>query len=248
MSRNAQRFSSRRSVKAEHSDKREIKPKFLEERKEKPKLVPMTDKQAEYMRLIETKKCVIATGLAGTSKTYIPTVIASDMWLKGEIEHIILVRPARSNSPSLGFFGGNAVEKMSLWLMPILDTLNQRLTKNVVLEAIKDGGIECLPLETIKGRSFGADTFVIIDEASDLTIEEMKSLLTRQGGGKMILCGDIEQSALSERSGLMFAHNLTERHPHLEKCVGFVDFNSYDDIVRSVECRKWIEVFHKEGL
>lgn len=248
MSRNAQRYSSRRSVKAEHSDKREIKPKFLEARKEQPKIVPITEKQAEYLRLIESKNCVIATGLAGTGKTWLPTVVACDLWLKGDIERIVLVRPARSNSPSVGFFGGSVIEKMSLWLMPILGTLNQRLTKNVVDEAIKDGMIECLPLETIKGRSFSSDTFVICDEASDLTVEEMKSILTRQGGGKMVLCGDIEQSALHEKSGMLFASRLADKYPHLQKYVGFVDFSDYSDVVRSAECREWIKVFHKEGL
>lgn len=245
MSRNAQRFNSRRSVKAEHSDKREIKPKFLEARKEQPKLVPMTDKQAEYIRLIETKNCVIATGLAGTSKTYIPTVIACDMWLRGEIERIVLVRPARSNSVSVGFFGGSAVEKMSLWLMPILSTLNKRLGRNVVQEAIKDGCIECIPLETIKGMSFGADTFVIGDEIEDVTIDEMKSILTRQGGGKMVLCGDVEQSALFASSGLLYVAEAADKYTSVKRHTGFVDFNSYDDIVRGKECKDWVEVFHK---
>ena len=248
MSRNAQRYSGRRSNKTEHSDVREIKPKFKEERSSVTPLSPMTHKQAKYMELIETKNCVIATGLAGSSKTYIPTVMACDMLRKGEIEHIVLVRPAISNSASLGYFGGSVVEKMSLWLLPILQTLHKRLGKGVVDENIKDGCIQCVPLETIKGTSFSKDTFVLVDEAEDLDIAEIKSILTRQGGGKMVLCGDIEQSALTERSGLLFAKRYTEKYPHLLNSIGFVDFNEYSDIVRSQECKDWVRVFHKEGM
>lgn len=248
MSRKAQRYASRRSVKEDFSEHREIKPKYLEERKAVPPLIAMNAKQQYYIDLIESKNCVIATGLAGTSKTYIPTVIACDMLRTGLIEKIVLVRPAVSNSASVGFFGGSVVEKMSLWLMPILSTLHKRMGKSVVDEYIKDGCIVCVPLETIKGQSFGKDTFVIGDEIEDVEIEEIKSILTRQGGGKMVLCGDIEQSALSQHSGLLFAKQMTERHPQLLNSVGFVDFNSYDDIVRSDECKDWVKAFHKERV
>lgn len=248
MSRNAQRYGSRRSHKEEVSDRREIKPKYLEERKQEQKLIPKNEKQAEYIRLIENMNCVIATGLAGTSKTYIPTVIASQMLREGEIERICLVRPAKSNSASLGFFGGSVVEKMSFWLMPILSTLHKQLGKSLVDEMIKDGLIDCIPLETIKGMSFGREVFVIIDEAEDVTIEEIKSIVTRQGGGKMVLCGDVEQTALYEHSGLKYAKALSEKYPELAAHTGFVDFNQYDDIVRGTECKEWVRVFHKEGM
>jgi phosphate starvation-inducible PhoH-like protein len=229
------------------SEKPVAKPKFEEVRKNVPPLVPMNELQAEYIRLIQTKRCIIATGYAGTSKTFIPTVIACDKLRKGEIKRIYLSRPNISNSKSLGFFSGDHVQKMSMWLLPILSTMYDRLGKNVVDLAIKSGDIQFVPLETIKGMSFGKETFVIVDEAEDLTIEEVKSVLTRQGGCTMVLAGDLEQSALSEKSGLAYVKRMVEKYPNLEGYTGFVDFNRPSDIVRSAECRAWILAFREEG-
>lgn len=231
---------ARRAEKRLESEK-VIKSKFLEERINNiTPLVPLNPLQAQYIKYIQEKKLVIATGFAGTSKTYIPTVMACDMWRKGEISRICLTRPNVSNSKSLGYFSGSLIEKMTNWLLPVLDIMNHRLGKNVVEIAIKAGDITFIPLETIKGMSFGPDTFVICDEAEDLTVAEAKTIVTRQGGGKMVLAGDLEQSALDEKSGLRFLKSMVERHPELETYTGFVDFNRPSDIVRSAECKAWI--------
>lgn len=218
-----------------------VKPKFKVVRESAiTPLVPMNSLQAEYINLINNRKLVIATGLPGTSKTFIPTMIACDMWRKGEISKIYLTRPNISNSKSLGYFSGSVVEKMSHWLMPVLDTMNRRLGKGVVEIGIKNGDIAFLPLETIKGNSFGSDTFVICDEAEDLSVKEISVLVARQGGCKMVLAGDIEQSDIGPGSGLGYIRDVLEHSPELEKFAGFVDFNSPSHIVRSSECRAWI--------
>ena len=223
-----------RSVKQSNGgDKPPAREKFAEERKVVSPLVPLNEKQAEYIRLIETKKCIVSTGYAGTSKTFIPTVMACDMLRKGEIKRIYLTRPNISNSKSLGYFSGDHIQKMSMWLLPILSTMYDRLGKNVVDLAIKSGEIQFVPLETIKGMSFGKDTFVIVDESEDLSVEEAKSVLTRQGGCTMVLAGDLEQSALKTNSGLAFIKRMVERYPELSDYTGFVDFNRPSDIVRS---------------
>jgi hypothetical protein len=175
-----------------------------------------------------------------THNTYIPTVMACDMWRKGEIDQIFLTRPNISQSKSLGFFSGSLVEKMMNWLLPVLDIMYKRLGRNVVEIAIKNGDIAFIPLETIKGMSFGPSTFVICDEAEDVTVAEAKTIITRQGGGIMVLAGDLEQSALDEKSGLRFLKNVVESNPDLEAYTGFVDFNRPSDIVRSAECKAWI--------
>lgn len=224
-----------------------IKAKFKEEREQSlTPLVPMNPLQAQYITFIQNKKLVIATGYPGTSKTYIPTVMACDMWRKGEINRICLTRPNVSNSKSLGYFSGSLVEKMTNWLLPVLDVMNQRLGKSVVEIAIKNGDISFIPLETIKGMSFGPNTFVICDEAEDISVCEAKSICTRQGGGKMVLAGDLEQSALNEKSGLLYLKNIVEKNPQLEKYTGFVDFNRPSDIVRSEECKAWIVAMRKD--
>jgi phosphate starvation-inducible PhoH-like protein len=206
----------------------------------------MNDKQAKYMQLLTDKKLVVATGYAGTSKTYIPTVMACDAYRKGQINKIFLCRPAMSESKSLGYFGGDLVDKCKNWLLPVLFTMYERLGKDVVEIAIRCGDIQFIPMETIKGMSFGKGTFIIVEECEDVTVKEAKSILTRQGGGTMVLAGDISQSALNERSGLKYIVDMIAKYPELEKTTGAVDFNDVDDIVRSKECKAWIVAMSKE--
>lgn len=241
------RGSAKRAVKQASGAPKVVKEKFQEERVVPP-LKPMNEKQAEYMRLISQKKLIVATGFAGTSKSFIPTVMACDAYRRGEIKKIYLTRPNISSSKSLGAFTGGVVEKMSNWLMPVLSIMHERLGREVVEIAIKAGDIVCIPLETIKGMSFGKDTFVIGEEAEDLTIDEIKSVLTRQGGCTMVLAGDIEQSALKEKSGLRFVQNMCKKYPELSDTTGFIDFNNVGDIVRSPECKAWIIAMRKEGI
>lgn len=235
-----------RAGKVASGEGRVVKQKFAEERKNVPPLKPMNDLQAEYIRLINTKSLIIATGFAGTSKSYIPTVMACDKWRAGDIDKIYLSRPAVSESKSVGFFKGSHIEKMSIWLLPILSTMYERLGKNVVDLAIASGDIAFIPLETIKGMSFGKSTFVIVDEAEDITIKEAKSIVTRQGGGTMVLAGDLEQAALNEKSGLAWLKKMVEKNACLEDTTGFVDFNRPSDIVRSDACKAWILAMRRE--
>ena len=236
-----------RADKASAGQERAIREKFIEERV-LPPLRPMNNKQANYMQLISDKKLVVATGYAGTSKTYIPTVMACDAYRKGEINKIFLCRPAMSESKSLGYFAGDLETKAKHWLLPVLSIMYERLGKEVVEIAIRSGDIQFIPMETIKGMSFGKGTFIIVEECEDVTVKEAKSILTRQGGGTMILAGDIGQSALNEKSGLKFIVDMIAKYPELEKTTGVIDFNDVDDIVRSKECKAWIVAMSKEKV
>ena len=128
--------------------------------------------------------------------------MACDAYRKGEINKIFLCRPAMSESKSLGYFAGDLETKAKHWLLPVLSIMYERLGKEVVEIAIRSGDIQFIPMETIKGMSFGKGTFIIVEECEDVTVKEAKSILTRQGRGYMILAGDIGQSALNEKSGL----------------------------------------------
>lgn len=226
---------------------RQISDKHLEKRAELVKpLTPLNQKQKEYMTLITNKKLVLATGLAGTSKTYIPTVMACDMFREGLIEKIYITRPNISNSKSLGYFGGSLIEKMANWTMPIMAILSQRLERGMIETALKRGQIVFVPMEVIKGMSFETNSFTICDEAEDLSIQEVKKLTTRQGGGIMVLCGDVSQSELSEYSGLKKLMTMAKNNPSLKGKVGMVDFNDPKDIVRSEECRDWVIAWESE--
>lgn len=228
-----------------------ISEKHRQQREEYVKqnpIVPLNPKQRKYMELLEDKKCIIATGFAGTSKTYIPTAIFADLYRTGKLKKIVLIRPAVSNSKSLGYFAGTIEQKSSVWLAPVIDVLYKRLGRPAALQAIANGDIEFVPMETVKGRSFDSDTAVIVTEAEDCTKEEIMSLLTRQNGCKMVIEGDVRQSALREESGLKLAIDLHSSHKSLQETMGLINFDDVQDIVRSRECREWIKVFVKEGL
>lgn len=209
---------------------------------------PMNAKQKLYKDMIEdfSIPTVLATGYAGTSKTWMPTAIACD-WLRlGKIDRLIFTRPNISNSKSLGFFTGSSVEKLSQWLMPVIDILKERLGANNLDLLIKKGDIIFLPLEVVKGYSANNCVF-ICDEAEDLSIEEAKKLVTRLGqNAKMILAGDISQSELKDASGLRFLINLAAKHENLS--LGTVDFNEVSDIVRSEAVKNWIIAFEEEKI
>lgn len=228
-----------------------VKDKFIQEIKSKIQhLVPLNAKQSEYIRLIKEKPLVIACGFAGTSKTYIPTVMACDALLlgslRGGIDKIILSRPNISNSKSLGFFKGSMEDKMSQWLAPVLSVMYERLGREVTTLHIEKGNIEFLPLEVIKGYS-ASDCFMLIDESEDLSWDEAKKVVTRQGKNcRMILAGDLSQSELKESSGMKKLIDIAKKNPQLD--VGLIDFNDYADIVRSKSVREWIKVLHKESL
>jgi phosphate starvation-inducible PhoH-like protein len=242
-----QRVKRTRKVKENLGEGRNISEKHLEERKEKFSAVkPMNDLQAEYIRMCKELPVVIATGYAGSSKTYIPTCIAAEKWYLGEIDKIYLLRPAVSDSASLGFFGGSLIEKSKNWLMPVLDTLYEKLGKSVVDLAIERGDIEPIPLQVIKGRSL-KNCFIICEEAEDITQKEFVKIITRGGvNSTLVLAGDILQTDLKGGNGLQLAIELYGENPDLPW--GFVDFNRPSDIVRSEAVKKAILALRRKGL
>lgn len=244
----AQVIGARREAKAERG--RQVKEKFVEAREEgrtkhdtKP-LVPRNEKQRAYIQSINENPLTIATGYAGTSKTYIPTVMACDAYLRGEIDKIVFVRPNISNSKSLGMFKGSAIEKMEMWLMPVINILRDRLTQGALETALENGNIQYVPLEVLKGFS-AENCFFIVDEGEDINQEEAKNIVTRQGRNcKMVISGDVSQSALKGSSGLKMLTRMASRHSHLP--IGFIDFNHVNDIERSQACKDWIIAFEKD--
>ena len=232
-----------RKQKAQEGAGRIIREKFLHDREEavraKP-LIPMNDRQREYIELIEDKPVVVATGFAGTSKSYIPAVMAADLYKLGRIDRIMLTRPAISNSQTLGFFKGSEIEKMSVWLGSVLPVFKERLGNAAFELAVSTGDISFVPLEVVKGLSLNR-TFFICEESSDLTKDEVIKLITRMGkDSTLVLAGDILQSELKTDSGLVWLTKFLERHENLKKNFGWVDFDSIDHIVRSNAVKEFI--------
>lgn len=231
-----------RATKAQDGKPRVVKEKFLQERQEriqaKP-LVAMNKKQQQYIEELNSKPIVIATGYAGTSKTYIPTVMAADLYKLGKIDKIIITRPAVSTSKSVGYFKGSELEKMSVWLNSVIPIFNERLGKAEFEIALAAKDIEFVPLEVIKGMSIN-NAWVLVEEASDLTKDEVVKMVTRMGkNSKLVLSGDIRQAELKEQSGLSWVADFVQRHSLTEN-FGFIDFNDVNDIVRSDAVRQFI--------
>lgn len=228
---------------------RQPKPKFQQEREENTlhnPVRPLNAKQRTYMELLETKDIIVATGFAGTSKTYLPTAIGCDKMRLGHIDKIIFSRPNISNSKSLGFFAGTLEEKMSNWLAPVLSVVTERMGAGGLEVALKHGDIQFQPLETIKGLSVN-NGWLIVDEAEDLSVEEVKKVITRVGKNcKLILAGDITQSELNEKSGLLWLIKFAARND-LSDIIGVVDFNNPNEIVRSEAVKRVVIAMNREA-
>lgn len=237
-----QQHRKTRKEKAESGDRRVVKPKFMEQREEAVKakpLVPMNKRQQEYIDILKEKPVVIATGYAGTSKTYIPTVMAADLYKLNQIQKIIITRPAVSTSKSVGYFKGTAEEKLAVWLNSVIPIFKERLGAAMFTLALETQDIEFVPLEVIKGMSIN-NAWVLCEESSDLTKDEVIKLVTRMGkNSKLVLSGDIRQSELKGDSGLSWISKFVQRH-NLSSNFGFIDFNDVNDIVRSDSVKQFI--------
>lgn len=210
--------------------------------KDKPKITgnlnPLNQRQKEYINAINVYPLTIAIGVWGSSKTYIPAVMAADMLVdKGcSIDKIVIARPAEGKGKSLGFFKGDKNEKLDEWVEPVTRTLKGRLGESFYNYLLATEKIELLALEQVKGRSYD-DTFFIIDEAEDLEADVAKSLVGRQGiRSKVVIAGDLAQADIKKYSGL---HLLLDVARSEELDVPLINFDSWDYCVRSDEAKKW---------
>ncbi len=207
-------------------------------------LLPKNDKQTAYIKALKSCPQVIVTGPAGTGKTYIASVYAATLFVKGVIDKIILTRPNVAAGRSLGFFPGTMEEKMAPWVIPFTDVLESCLGKEVYEIAMRKRQIDIVPFEVMRGRTFNR-AFVILDEAQNTSPSEMKMFLTRIGEeSQVLLNGDIKQSDLKTTSGLKTIIDMIQKQ---KLPVEHVEF-SVDDIVRSDICAMWVKAFDRLGI
>lgn len=207
---------------------------------------PLNQHQADLIKAIETKDMIIATGAAGTGKSFLPAVYAAYYYYTGRIDKIILTRPTVSVGRGVGFLPGTLEEKLAPWVAPFVQVLKRYLSANEVECMVKNGKLEIIPFDCIRGHTFDG-AFVVLDEAQNTTITEIKAFVTRIGqNSKLIINGDTEQSDLknNEESGLEYLIDLLDDIDSEELCnkVGLVHFN-YEDCVRSELCRLWLRAF-----
>ncbi|MED3823444.1 PhoH family protein [Priestia flexa] len=160
--------------------------------------------QSHYISAIKKNDLVFSIGPAGTGKTYLAVVMAVNALKNGFVKRIILTRPAVEAGESLGFLPGDLKEKVDPYLRPLYDALHDVLGTEHTQRLIERGVIEIAPLAYMRGRTLD-DAFVILDEAQNTTLAQMKMFLTRLGfGSKMIITGDVSQVDLPRgvKSGL----------------------------------------------
>lgn len=202
-------------------------------------LVAQTDKQQRYINAITAGPVVVTTGYAGTGKTYVAARLAAKLFREKTIRKIIMTRPNVSAGKGIGFFPGTLEEKMDPWMKPLASRIRADIGDNAYDCAIKKGNIEVTPFETMRGSSF--DGFVILDEAQNVTPEEMKMFLTRFEGGRVIINGDVRQSDLRGANGLSVVIDMVHRGEL--PSVHHIDFGDPEDIIRSDVCREVILAF-----
>ncbi len=165
---------------------------------------PRTPTQAAYVQAIADMEMVFALGPAGTGKTYLAVATAVERLIQGQVDRIILSRPAVEAGEQLGFLPGSMREKVDPYMRPLYDALFDMMPSSQVSRCLENGEIEIAPLAFMRGRTLG-NAFIILDEAQNTTAVQMKMFLTRLGeNARMVITGDLSQVDLPRgtRSGL----------------------------------------------
>lgn len=198
-----------------------------------------SDKQRDYLNRIYSNDIVFGIGEAGTSKTFLAVIAALNMLSRGDVEHVVITRPAvEASKHSIGMLPGTLYEKMSAYLAQIIADIEELTSKTYLEEAISTNKIEVLNVGLARGRSF-KNSIVIIDEAQNLDYKEFELLLTRIGEGTtMVFIGDNYQSDIGTKSAFNTVENLVKPVDG----VSVIHFGT-DDIVRSSMASKMVEVF-----
>jgi len=219
------------------------KAKFEHERRPEP-IRPLTVTQGDYLDALRTQQQIVVLGPAGTGKTYLAGSHAADSLRMHRVSRVVITRPNVPGGRSLGFFPGDLHEKIAPWVAPLVDVISQRMGAGAFDTALKNGHIEIVPFEVMRGRSWD-NTLIILDEAQNTTPEEIKMFLTRVGKeSQVIINGDIKQSDLKTTSGLYKIIQMVKRQM---LPIPIIEF-TVDDIVRSDICAMWVRAFDKEGL
>ena len=215
---------------------------FLPKKTRNVHITPRNVNQENYMLelLDDAKDIVFGIGPAGTGKTMLACQVAVKAFLEGNVDKIIVTRPAVSADEDLGFLPGTLEEKMAPWTRPIFDVFREYFYANEIEGMIKEGVIEISPLAYMRGRTF-KDSFIIADEMQNATPNQMKMLLTRIGtNSKMCVTGDLAQADRIKDNGLLdFVNNLKEYNSKLISAVYF----KRGDIERHEAVKEVLQVY-----
>jgi phosphate starvation-inducible protein PhoH and related proteins len=203
--------------------------------------ISLNEEQKQAKEKIITNTLTILAGKAGSGKTLLACQIALDGVFRKQYEKIIITRPTVSKE-EIGFLPGDLREKMDPWIQPIYQNMYALYDKEKVEKLITDGKIEIVPLAFMRGRTF-LDSCIIVDEAQNVTHEQMEMIATRIGlRSKMIVCGDDHQVDLKSRgeSGFRFLYTAARKIKNM--CSITLNQNHRDPIVDSL-----IEIYEEAG-
>ena len=203
---------------------------------------PRNQAQLRYANALQSNDILFGIGPAGTGKTYLAMAMAVAAFSRGDVEKIILTRPAVEAGEALGFLPGDLADKINPYLRPLYDALYDMLDFEKARTYIEQAIIEIAPIAFMRGRTLN-NAFIILDEAQNTTSEQMKMFLTRIGyGSKAIVTGDITQIDLpaGKKSGLKEARKILSR-------IKGIDFSYFtkDDVVRHQLVSDIIDAYEK---
>lgn len=207
-------------------------------------IIPRTDNQKKLVQAYHKNDLVFAIGPAGTGKTYLAIALAVRAMKNNEVRRIILSRPAVEAGESLGFLPGDMKDKLDPYLQALYDALLDILPGNKLNKLIEQGSIQIAPLAYMRGRTL-SDAVVILDEAQNTTVSQLKMFLTRMGEhSKFIITGDITQIDLPKKanSGLLKVNKILQDI----KGIKFIHFNK-KDIVRHPLVSPIVDAFEKDS-
>lgn len=211
-------------------------------RTRKKQIEPRTEAQKAYVRALFENEMAFGIGPAGTGKTYLAVAVGVTMLIGGQVDKIILSRPAVEAGERLGFLPGDMKEKVDPYMQPLYDALNDFLPAKQLAKLMEEKRIEIAPLAFMRGRTL-AGAFVVLDEAQNATTMQMKMFLTRLGqGSRMVITGDRTQVDLPRgvASGLADAERILEG----VKGIAFNYFTA-SDVVRHPLVARIIEAYDR---
>lgn len=208
-------------------------------------LTPKNKEQRQYINTIRNTTVTVGIGAPGSGKTFIPSVLAAQELMNpnSPFENIVLIRPNEPLGKSLGMLPGDLFEKLEPWLEPIAAGIRWSIGDQAYKGLVNRQKIKLLAVEHTRGRTFN-NSYVIVDEAQNLSVEAVKCIVTRVGMDcRMIICGDIAQKDIHGNSGLAL---LMEIYNKYEYCP-FSMVELFED-VRSKESAAFCAIFKDMGI
>ena len=188
---------------------------FVQKRRPKNPIkfnVQLNEEQKKAKTTILESPITVLKGMAGSGKTLVATQAALDMLFTNQVEKIVITRPTVSKE-EIGFLPGDLQAKMDPWLAPIYHNLFMLYSEDKIRKEMENGRIEIVPFAFMRGRTF-VDSFVIVDEAQNVTHSQMETVIGRLGkGSKMVICGDMAQIDLRDKreTGFSFLSRIEEQ-------------------------------------